>query len=86
MIRTMLNNMVEYEQVDIWDCTNGKRLTTYVIEGERGTGEICVNGAAAHLIKPTDLVIIASWTQVPEEQVSDYEAVRVFVDEQNRIR
>ncbi len=79
-------NMVGYEKVDIWDCTNGNRLSTYVIEGERGTGEICVNGAAAHLVKPMDLVIIASWQEVPEEQVPDYEAIRIFVDEHNEIR
>ena len=45
------SNILPYERVDIWDCTNGHRLTTYAIEGERGSGEICVNGAAAHLIK-----------------------------------
>ena len=43
-------DMVEYERVDIWNCTNGNRLTTYVIEGERGEGQICINGAAAHLL------------------------------------
>lgn len=75
-----------YEQVDIWNCTNGNRLTTYVIEGERGSGELCVNGAAAHLMKPLDLVIIASWTQVDDAQADDYEAKRVFVDARNAIR
>jgi len=75
-----------YEQVDIWNCTNGNRLTTYVIEGERGSGELCVNGAAAHLMKPLDLVIIASWTQIDDAQAGDYEARRVFVDARNAIR
>ncbi len=79
-------DMLPYERVDLWDCTNGNRLSTYVIEGERGTGEICVNGAAAHLIKPMDLVIIASWVDVPDEQARSFEAKRVFVDEGNRIR
>lgn len=76
----------QYEQVDVWDCTNGNRLTTYVIEGRRGSGDICINGAAAHLIKPLDLVIIASWTQVDDAEADDYDARRVFVDSRNRIR
>jgi len=79
-------DLVPYEQVDIWDCTNGSRLTTYVIEGERGSGEICVNGAAAHLIKPMDLVIIASWTEVDDARARTWDAKRVFVDHENRIR
>jgi aspartate 1-decarboxylase len=57
-----------------------------VIEGERGSGEICVNGAAAHLIKPMDLVIIASWVDVDDEEPRNFEARRVFVDDANRIR
>jgi len=77
----------QYEQVDIWNCSNGNRLTTYVIEGERGSGEICINGAAAHLMKPMDLVIIASWTDVDDAQDgAPHEACRVFVDHHNRIR
>src|SRR5690606_33075897 len=47
-------DILPYEAVDLWDCTNGARLRTYAIPGERGSGEICVNGAAAHLIKPQD--------------------------------
>jgi aspartate 1-decarboxylase len=57
-----------------------------VIEGERGSGDICINGAAAHLMKPLDHVIIASWTQVDEALVDGYDARRVFVDSRNRIR
>ncbi len=79
-------DMVGYEQVDIWNCTNGNRLTTYIIEGERGEGQICVNGAAAHLMKPGDLVIIASWADVPDSECRDFDAKRVFVDHENRIR
>jgi len=79
-------DMLPYERVDIWNCTNGNRLTTYAIEGERGGGQICINGAAAHLMKPGDLVIIASWAEVPEEEVRRFESKRVFVDSQNRIR
>ncbi|MEN8161280.1 MAG: aspartate 1-decarboxylase, partial [Myxococcota bacterium] len=54
-------DLVPYEQVQIYDCTNGSRLTTYAIPGEAGSGEICINGAAAHLVKPGDIVIIASY-------------------------
>jgi aspartate 1-decarboxylase len=79
-------DLLPYERVDIWDCTNGQRLSTYVIEGERGSGEICVNGAAAHLIKPMDLVIIASWVNVDESEARSLAAKRVFVDSKNRIR
>ena len=79
-------DILPYEAVDIWDCTSGARLRTYAIPGEAGTGEICVNGAAAHLIKPHDLVIIASWTEVDDAEARTWEAKRVFVDSHNRIR
>jgi aspartate 1-decarboxylase len=79
-------DILAYERVDIWNCTNGNRLTTYAIEGERGEGQICINGAAAHLMKPGDLVIIASWTEVADEVARGFEAKRVFVDHENRIR
>ena len=79
-------DMLPYEKVDIWNCTNGNRLSTYVIEGERGGRQICVNGAAAHLMKPGDLVIIASWADLPDAEARDFEAKRVFVDHENGIR
>jgi aspartate 1-decarboxylase len=79
-------DILPYEAVDVWDCTNGARLRTYAIPGEPGSGEICVNGAAAHLVKPHDVVIIASWAEVDEERARDWQARRVFVDDENRIR
>lgn len=79
-------DILPYESVEVWDCTNGARLRTYAIPGEAGSGEICINGAAAHLVKPHDLVIIASWAQVDAAEAGDWEAIRVFVDGQNRIR
>jgi len=79
-------DILPYEQVDVLDCTNGSRLQTYVIEGERGSGEICVNGAAAHLVKPHDLVIICSYVQVDDAHCRDFEGIRVFVDARNRAR
>jgi aspartate 1-decarboxylase len=79
-------DLLPYEQVDVLDITNGNRLTTYVIEGERGSGEICVNGAAAHRVKPHDLVIVCSYVQVEEARCRGFEGIRVFVDHRNRIR
>ena len=79
-------NLVPYEQVDIYDVTNGNRLTTYVIEGAAGSGEIRINGAAAHLIHPGDLVIIASYAEFDESELAHHEPRVVLVDHENRIR
>jgi aspartate 1-decarboxylase len=79
-------DILPYEEVSLWDCTNGARLTTYAIEGEAGSGEICVNGAAAHLVKPGDVVIIASWALLDDAEARRHRAIRVFVDSQNRMR
>ncbi len=79
-------DILPYEAVDIWDCTNGARLRTYAIAGEPGSGEVCVNGAAAHRVKPHDVVIIASWTELPDAEARAWKAKRVFVDERNRPR
>jgi len=76
-------DMLPYEQVDVLDCTNGARLQTYVIEGERGSGEICINGAAAHLVKPHDRVIICSYVQLDDAECRGWEGTRVFVDGKN---
>lgn len=78
--------LLPYEQVSIYDCTNGNRLSTYVIPGDPGSGEICINGAAAHLVKPLDRVIIASYVQVDDAECPGWQAKRVFVDEANRQR
>ena len=60
----------EWEQVHVLDITNGARLETYAIPGGRGTGEICINGAAAHLVHPGDLVIILAFEWVPSDLVA----------------
>ncbi|GAA1619737.1 aspartate 1-decarboxylase [Catellatospora bangladeshensis] len=73
------------EQVAIVDVTNGARLETYVIPGERGTGVIGINGAAAHLVQPGDLVILISYAQVDEATARAYTPRVVHVDERNRI-
>lgn len=79
-------DILPYEHVDVLDITNGNRLQTYVIEGERGSREICINGAAAHLVKPHDLVIICSYVQLEDEEARKHEGIRVFVDHKNEIK
>jgi aspartate 1-decarboxylase len=73
------------EQVDIVDITNGARLTTYVIPGERGTGVIGINGAAARLVQPGDLVIMISYGMIDDAEARAWEPRVVHVDELNRI-
>jgi aspartate 1-decarboxylase len=73
------------EQVAVVDVTNGARLETYVIEGERGTGVIGINGAAAHLVHPGDLVIIISYAQMDDELARRFRPRVVHVDGRNRI-
>jgi aspartate 1-decarboxylase len=73
------------ERVDIVDVTNGVRLTTYVIEGEAGLGQICINGAAAHLIQPGDIAIIIAYAQMDEMEARRFVPRVVFVDHHNRI-
>ena len=78
-----LADLVPYEQVHVWDLDNGNRVVTYVIEGERDSGEICMNGAAARLIHKGDLVIISSFSSVPEDKAGKYHPKVVFVDADN---
>jgi aspartate 1-decarboxylase len=77
--------IAEFEQVHVLDIDNGARLTTYAIEGPRGSGVICLNGAAARLIDRGDLVIILAYDQVPESEVQDQKPTLVYVDADNRI-
>lgn len=77
--------IVEWEQVHVLDITNGARLLTYAIIAPAGSGVICINGAAAHLIHPDDLVIILSYEGVPEEHLSAHRPRLVHVDSCNRI-
>ena len=79
-------DILPWEAVDVWDCTNGARLRTYAIPAEPGSGEVCVNGAAAHLVKPGDVVIIAAFAQMDEAEARRHQPKRVFVDARNRIR
>jgi aspartate 1-decarboxylase len=78
-------DILEGEQVDVVDITNGARLTTYAITGAAGSGVIGINGAAAHLVSPGDLIIIMSFRSVDERELGTHVPRVVHVDEQNRI-
>jgi aspartate 1-decarboxylase len=77
--------LFEYEKVQVVDLNNGCRLETYVIKGGRDSGVICLNGAAARLIHPNDLVIIMSYAMMDENEIKDHRPKIVFVDENNRL-
>lgn len=74
------------ERVQVVDNNNGARLETYVIPGARGSGVICLNGAAARLAQPGDVVIIMAYALFPEAEARNYAPTVVMVDEENRIR
>ena len=78
-------DLLEGEQVAIVDITNGARIETYVIPGERGSGVVGINGAAAHLVHPGDLVIIISYGMMADAEARALQPKIVHVDEQNRI-
>jgi aspartate 1-decarboxylase len=78
-------DLLEGEQVAIVDITNGARIETYVIPGERGSGVIGINGAAAHLVHPGDLVIIMSYALVTDAEARALEPKVVHVDDKNQI-
>ena len=77
-------DILPYEKVAIWNVTRGSRIETYALEGKPGSGVICINGAAAHLNQVGDLVIIATFADVDEEEAQAWTPTVVFVDEQNR--
>ncbi len=77
--------ILEHEQVHVWNVTRGTRLVTYALRGEEGSGVICMNGAAAHLAKPGDRIIVATFAEVPETAAATWEPTVVLVDERNRI-
>lgn len=78
--------MVANEKVAIVNNNNGARLETYIIPGERGSGVICLNGAAARLVQEGDIVIIISYVMVPEEKVANHKPRVAIMDEDNRIK
>jgi aspartate 1-decarboxylase len=78
-------DILPFELVHVVDVTNGARLETYTIEGERGSGEVVINGAAAHLIHKGDLVIVLAYQSVGEEEARSLQPKLVYVDEKNSI-
>lgn len=77
-------DIIPYERVQVVDVNNGSRLETYVIPGEKGTGEVCLNGAAARLVQTGDLVIIMSYALYSDEELRQFKPKVVFVDSENR--
>ena len=78
--------ILEHEAVQVWNVSNGQRFETYTIKGMAGSGVVCVNGAAARLVSPGDLVIIAAFRQFTEQEASRHLPNLVFVDNHNHIR
>jgi aspartate 1-decarboxylase len=78
-------DLIPNEQVHVWDIDNGARFVTYVIEGEQGSGTMQVNGAAAHLTRPGDKIIVASFGAYDESDLESYSPVVVHVDADNRV-
>jgi aspartate 1-decarboxylase len=77
-------DILPYEEVHVLNINNGARFTTYAIEGEEGKGEICLNGAAARMAVKGDLVIIITYTQIPDEELKNYKPKVVHVNAQNQ--
>ncbi len=77
--------ILTYEKVDIYNITNGARFSTYTIDGERGSGEICLNGAAARHVQVGDMIIIVSYVQCEESEIPKLKQRVVQVDENNKI-
>ena len=77
-------DILPYQQVDIWNVTNGERFQTYALAGQRGSGVVCINGAAAHKARKGDLVIIASFGVMTEDEAHTWTPGCVFVDGHNR--
>ncbi len=80
------SGILEYEKVLVVDITNGSRLETYTISGERGTGIICLNGAAAKLVNKGDTVIIMAFAEMSESEAREFKPTVVFVDGDNKIK
>jgi aspartate 1-decarboxylase len=78
--------VLPFEKVEIYNITNGNRFETYVITGERGSGTVSINGAAAHLASTGDVVIIASYSVLSNEEAVAHRPILVYVDEKNGVR
>lgn len=79
-------NINNYEQIEIYNVTNGERFSTYAMLAEANSGIISINGAAAHKAQPKDIIIIASYAQYSEAELSQFTPTLVYVDTQNKIK
>ena len=79
------SNLLPFEHVHVLNITNGNRLETYVIEAPADSGEICINGAAAHLVSPKDLIIIVSYCELEHSKLPSFNPSIVHVDKENKI-
>lgn len=80
-----LSGIREYEQIDIYNVTNGERFTTYAIRAEEGSGVISVNGAAAHKAAPGDIVIICAFVGLSQQELASYKPTLVYLGERNEV-
>lgn len=78
-------NLIEGEKVQVVNNNNGERLETYVIKGERGSGVICLNGAAARKVQPGDIVIIIAYAMISSEETRSFKPAIIFPDQHNKI-
>ncbi len=79
------SGILEYEKVQIVDVENGARFETYTIAGERGSGVMCLNGAAARMVQPGDKIILMAYAQVTPEEAGELKPRVLFVDEKNQV-
>lgn len=80
-----LSGIREYEQIEIYNVTNGERFTTYAIRAEDGSGVISVNGAAAHKANPGDIIIICAYVGLNQQELATYKPTLVYLDERNEV-
>lgn len=78
-------DLIENEKVQIVNINNGERLETYVIKGERGSGQICMNGPAARKVQVGDIIIVISYCSIEKDKARDHKPVLIFPDEHNRV-
>ena len=79
-------DLIPFEQVHIYNISNGNRFQTYCIKGERGNGDICINGAAARLAKKGDLIIIASYVNIKDVELQNFQPTLVYLDKNNSLK
>ena len=80
-----ISGIREYEQIEIYNATNGERFTTYAIRAEDGSGIISVNGAAAHKANPGDIVIICAYVGLTQQELVNFKPKLVYLDENNQV-